>query len=116
MYAIRSYYAQAPLYRASLLEQQAPALAASDPSSILNQLDSSNPLLRESGWKAAAALAGNEQALQQLQTHAGSALNADQLSVRLAAFETLMLLQALPTDMPATVRTEYEQYLRNNFV
>lgn len=110
---------QAPLYRASLLEQQAPALAANAPAAILQQLDASDPLLRESGWKAAAAFpasevvseTGSEQVLQSLQSRAGSALNAPQLSVRLAAFETLMLLRVLPADTPATVRQEYEQYL-----
>lgn len=96
---------RAALYRASLLENQAPALAQSTPKLILEQLLSPEPLLRESGWKAAASLHAST-----VQPQANTGLNDQYLSVRLAAFETLMLLNALPATHEKT-RIEYEAYL-----
>ncbi|PSL12874.1 cytochrome c554/c'-like protein [Marinobacterium halophilum] len=97
--------ASAPLYRASLLEQQAPALAQIAPALILEQLQSPNPLLRESSWTAAANLP-----VSAVRPHANAGLHDERLSVRLAAFETLLRIRALPTE-DTGVRREYEDYL-----
>lgn len=95
-----------PLYRASLLEQQAPALAQTSPMLIVQQLTSDDALLRESSWKAATNLPA-----EIVQPHAETGLTDQSISVRLAAFETLMLLQALP-NVNTHVRNEYEAYLQ----
>ncbi|GAA0788763.1 cytochrome c3 family protein [Marinobacterium sediminicola] len=95
----------AALHRASLLEQQSAAIAESTPELILDQLSASNPLMRESGWKAAAKLPASA-----LHDKASTGLRDPSLSVRLAAFESLMVVDALPSGETGT-RVEYEAYL-----
>lgn len=97
---------QVALYRASLLEQQAGTIGRVAPKIILQQLQSPDPLMRESSWKAATNLQPSD-----LHGQAMIGLQDTHLSVRLAAFEALMLAGALPSK-PTRVRAEYEAYLQ----
>ena len=96
---------QPELQRATLVETRAPALAQQAPELILQQLQAASPLLRESGWKAALHLPPD-----QLPPVAARGLADPNLSVRLAAFATLLQQQQLPGTSDR-VRLEYERYL-----
>lgn len=94
-----------PLLRATLLEIQASRFSRQAPEVVIEQLDHESPLLRESAWRAALELPAGS-----LLEYSTEGLNDPKLSVRLAAFETLMYRQALPEAMEG-VRQEYERYL-----
>jgi len=96
---------QPEIQRATLIETRADTLAQQAPDLILQQLTAPSPLLRESGWKAALHLPPDQTA-----PLATRGLSDPALSVRLAAFATLLQQQRLPAGSDA-VRLEYERYL-----
>ncbi|MBR9869333.1 MAG: hypothetical protein GYB20_13515 [Oceanospirillales bacterium] len=96
---------QPSIYRATLLEQQAASLAFNNPETILAQLSSPSALIRESSWKAAVNIPKNK-----LDNYVTKGLSDKHLSVRLAAYETLLIKQALPADF-TSVKQEYIAYL-----
>lgn len=100
-----SDHQQPALQRATLIETQASALAQQWPSLILQQLSDPSPLVRESGWKAALELPPKS-----LSPLATQGLSDTALSVRLAAFATLLQQGQLPADSDG-VRDEYENHL-----
>lgn len=96
---------QPALQRATLIESRAGALAQQWPSLILQLLNDPSPLVRESGWKAALELSP-----ERLSPRATQGLTDANLSVRLAAFATLLLQGQLPAGSD-DIREEYENYL-----